>query len=63
MGVKDGVYGGPVSGVGLKHVFNQVLQLIGKATGQRGIRSTTHFQNQTLPAASLELKQERESKP
>lgn len=56
---EDGVYGRPVSRVGFKHVFNQVVKLIGKVTGQRCVRPTTHFQNQTLPATGLKLKPEQ----
>lgn len=35
--VKDSVYGRPVSRVSLKHVFNQVVKLIGKVAGQRRV--------------------------
>lgn len=60
VGAEDGVYGRPVSRVGLKHVFNQVVKLIGKVTGQRRVCPTTHFQNQTLPATGLKLKPEQQ---
>lgn len=61
MGAEDCVYGRPVSGVGLKHVFNQVVKLIGKVTGQRCVCPTTHFQDQSLPATGLKLKPEQQS--
>lgn len=52
---EDGVQGRPVSGVGLEHLFDQVVQLVRQVPGQRGVRAPTHLQNETLPACCLEL--------
>lgn len=56
---QDGLYGRPVPGVGLKHLLDQVVELVWELLGQRLVRSSRHFQNQALPAAGLELTQRR----
>lgn len=52
---QDGVNGWPVLWVRLKHLLDQIPQLIGQMTGKGGVRTPTHLQNQALPARCLEL--------
>lgn len=52
---QDAVQGWPVFWVCLKHLFNQILQLVGQVTGEGRVRTPTHLKNQALPAGCLEL--------
>lgn len=50
--------GRPVSRVRLKHLLDQIPQLVGQVTGEGRVRTPTHLQYQALPAGSLELEAE-----
>lgn len=52
---EDGVQGRPVLWVCLKHLLDQILQLVGQVTGEGRVRTPTHLKNQALPAGRLEL--------
>lgn len=45
----------PVLWVCLKHLLDQILQLVGQVAGEGRERTPTHLQNQALPAGCLEL--------
>lgn len=52
---QDGVQGRPVFWVCLKHLLDQIVQLIGQVSGEGRVRTPTHLKNQALPAGRLEL--------
>lgn len=52
---QDGVQGRPVFWVCLKHLLDQILQLVGQVTGEGRVCTPTHLKNQALPAGCLEL--------
>lgn len=52
---QDRVHGRPVFWVRLKHLLDQVLQLIRQVAGEGRVGTTAHLQNQALPARRLEL--------
>lgn len=52
---QDGVQGRPVFWVRLKHLLDQILQLVGEVTGEGRVRTPTHLKDQALPAGCLEL--------
>lgn len=52
---EDGVQGRPVLWVRLKHLLDHIVQLVGQVFGQRRVSTSTHLQNQTLPAGRLKL--------
>lgn len=52
---EDGVQGRPVFRVCLKHLLDQVLQLIRQVVGEGRVSTPTHLKNQALPARRLEL--------
>lgn len=52
---QDGVQGRPVFWVRLKHLLDQILQLVGQVVGEGRVRTPTHLKDQALPAGCLEL--------
>lgn len=58
MGGEDGVKRRPILGVGLEHVFDQIVQLIGQVIGQGRVSPPTHLQDEAPPAECLELRHE-----
>lgn len=52
---EDGVQGRPVFWICLKHLLDQILQLIRQVVWQGRVRTPTHLKNQALPAGRLEL--------
>lgn len=59
VGGQDAVQGRPVFWVRLKHLLEQILQLVGKATGEGRVRTPTHLKDQAPPAGRLELDTQR----
>lgn len=53
---QDGVQGRPVLWVGLKHLLDQIVQLIGQVAGEGRVGAPTHLKDQALPAGRLELR-------
>lgn len=52
--------GWTISGVGLKHLLDQIVHFIGQVFGQGRVRAPTHLKNQALPAGRLELDEKSE---
>lgn len=52
---QDGVQRRPVFWICLKHLLDQILQLVGQVVRQGRVRTPTHLKNQALPAGRLEL--------
>lgn len=47
---QDGVHRRPVSRVCLKHLLNQILQLVGQMIGEGRVCPPAHLEDQALPA-------------
>lgn len=47
---KDGAHRRPVSRVRLKHLLNQILQLVGQMIGEGRVCPPAHLKDQALPA-------------